>query len=78
MYIYMLCVQLEVESRLSDRLCALEARVEQFETQRDQVNRRQADQLKRSEAKLGKRMSSVENSLHQELQLLKQEYHKGG
>ena len=74
----MLCVQLEAESRLADRLRALEARVEQFETQRDQADHRRADQLKRSETKLGKRMSSMENSLHQELQLLKQEYHKGG
>ncbi|CAK6950135.1 protein FAM81B [Scomber scombrus] len=68
---------LQAESRLVERLHALEARVEQFETQWDKTDHRQADQLKRSETKLGKRMSSVENSLHRELQLLKQEYHKG-
>ncbi|XP_044051201.1 protein FAM81B isoform X2 [Siniperca chuatsi] len=68
---------LESTSRLADRLRALVARVEQFETQRDQANRSQADQLKRSETKLSKRMTSMESSLHQELQLLKQENHKG-
>lgn len=73
-----LCVQLEAASKLADRLCALEARVEQFETQLDQADRSQADRLKRSETKLSKRVTSVESSLHQELQLLKQEYHKGG
>ncbi|GAA6221027.1 protein FAM81B isoform X1 [Lates japonicus] len=67
----------EAESRLAEQLRALEACVEQFETQRDQAGQSQADQLKRSETKLSKRMTSVENSLHQELQLLKQEYHKG-
>ncbi|XP_071338741.1 protein FAM81B isoform X2 [Trachinotus anak] len=65
------------ECRLAERLCALEARVEQFETQQDQADQSQANQMKRSEAKLSKRMTSVENSLQQELQLLKQEYHKG-
>ncbi|KAM7416513.1 hypothetical protein PAMA_018528 [Pampus argenteus] len=68
---------LEAESRLADGLRALEARVEQFETQQDRSDHRQADQLKRSQTELGKRMSSVENSLHQELQLLKHDYHKG-
>ncbi|KAG8012125.1 Protein FAM81B [Nibea albiflora] len=68
---------LEASSRLADRLRALEAHVEQFEIQLDQANRSQADQLKRSETKLSKRMTSVESSLHQELQLLKQECHKG-
>lgn len=75
----MFCVQLQAESRLVERLHALEVRVERFETKWDQTDHhRQADQLKRSETKLGKRISSVENSLHRELQLLKQEYHKGG
>ncbi|XP_058491886.1 protein FAM81B [Solea solea] len=60
----------EAESRLSGQLFALEVRV-------DQAERSQADRLKRSENKLGLRMSSVESGLHQELQLLKQEYHKG-
>ncbi|XP_053181537.1 protein FAM81B [Scomber japonicus] len=71
---------LQAESRLVERLHALEARVERFETQLDKTDHHQADQadqLKRSETKLGKRISSVENSLHRELQLLKQEYHKG-
>ncbi|KAL7390934.1 hypothetical protein ABVT39_001545 [Epinephelus coioides] len=68
---------LEAESRLAVQLRALEARVEQIEAQRDQTDRSQADQLKRSETKLGKRLTSVESSLHRELQLLKQEYHKG-
>ncbi|KAL3063064.1 hypothetical protein OYC64_002781 [Pagothenia borchgrevinki] len=68
---------LEAESRLAVRLQALEARVEQFEAQQDQADRRQSDHLKRSETKLSKRMTSMESSLHQELQLLKQEYHKG-
>lgn len=71
------CIQLEAESRLAVQLRALEARVEQFEAQQDQADRCQADLLKRSEAKLRKRITSVESSLHQELQLLKQEYHKG-
>ncbi|XP_035514945.1 protein FAM81B [Morone saxatilis] len=68
---------LKAASALADRLHALEARMEQFETQLDRANRSQGDQLKRSETKLSKRMTSVESNLHQELQLLKQEYHKG-
>lgn len=75
---FVFCMQLEASSRLAERLRALEARMEQFETQLDQANCSQADQLKRSEAKLSKRMTSVESSLHQELQLLKQACHKGG
>ncbi|XP_075961088.1 protein FAM81B [Anarhichas minor] len=63
---------LEAESRSAVRLSAPEARVEQFEAQRGHTNRRQAGQLK-----LGRRETSVESSLRQELQLLKQEYHKG-
>ena len=73
-----LCVQLESESRLAIRLRALEVRVERSETQWDQSDQRQPDRLKRSERKLSERVSSVESSLHQELQLLKHEYHKGG
>ncbi|XP_051279736.1 protein FAM81B [Dicentrarchus labrax] len=68
---------LKATSALADRLHALEARVEQFETQLGRANRSQGDQLKRSETKLSKRMTSVESNLHQELQLLKQEYDKG-
>ncbi|XP_039659913.1 protein FAM81B isoform X2 [Perca fluviatilis] len=68
---------LEAESRLAVRLCALEARVEQFEAQREQAKHSQAEQLKRSETKLSKRMTLGESGLHQELKLLKQEYHKG-
>ncbi|XP_078105758.1 protein FAM81B [Sander vitreus] len=68
---------LETESRLAVWLRALEARVEQFEAQREQAKRSQAEQLKRSETKLTKRMTLGESGLHQELQLLKQEYHKG-
>ncbi|XP_022608255.1 protein FAM81B [Seriola dumerili] len=68
---------LEAESGLAKRLRTLEARVEQFETQRDQADQSQANQLKRSETKLSKRLTSLENSLQQKLQLLKQEYHKG-
>ncbi|XP_036953091.1 protein FAM81B isoform X1 [Acanthopagrus latus] len=67
----------EVASRLADRLGALEARVEQFETQLDRAGRSQADELKRSETKLSKRITSAQSSLDQELQLLKQDYHKG-
>lgn len=74
----MLCVKSEAVSGLADRLRALEAHVEQFETQWYQADRSQAEQLKRSETKLSKRMTSVESSLHRELQLLKQEYQKGG
>lgn len=70
--------QTEASSKLSDQLNALEGRIERFETQQDQADRRHADGLKHSEAKLSKRMTAVESSLHQELQLLKQEYHKGG
>lgn len=73
-----LCLQLEAASRLAGQLRALEARVVQLEAQLHQADRSRADQLKRSETKLGKRMTSVERGLHQELQLLKQEYHKGG
>ena len=72
------CVQFEVASRLADRLGALEARVKQFETQLDRAGRSQADELKRSETKLSKRITSAQSSLDQELQLLKQDYHKGG
>uniref|UniRef100_UPI0037E7CAC5 protein FAM81B n=1 Tax=Semicossyphus pulcher TaxID=241346 RepID=UPI0037E7CAC5 len=68
---------LEATSRLAERLRALEARVEQCETQQDQTHHCQADQMKHSKTKLSKRMTSVEIGLHQELQLLKQEYHKG-
>ncbi|XP_070689537.1 protein FAM81B [Pempheris klunzingeri] len=68
---------LEAASRSADRLRALEARVERFDTRWDQADRSQADQLKRSETRLSKRLTSVESRLHQELQLLKQEYHKG-
>ena len=72
------CVQFEVASRLADRLGALEARVKQSETQLDRAGRSQADELKRSETKLSKRITSAQSSLDQELQLLKQDYHKGG
>ncbi|XP_041793940.1 protein FAM81B [Chelmon rostratus] len=68
---------LEAASRLAGQLRALEARVVQLEAQLHQADRSRADQLKRSETELGKRMTSVERGLHQELQLLKQEYHKG-
>ncbi|XP_060893951.1 protein FAM81B [Labrus mixtus] len=67
----------ESASRLCDRLRALEARVDLCETQKDQIHQRQAEQMKRCENVLSKRMTSVESGLHQELQLLKQEYHKG-
>ncbi|XP_051806383.1 protein FAM81B [Acanthochromis polyacanthus] len=69
---------LEIESRLDGHVLALEIHVEQFEKQQSQTDHSQYDQLKHSEAKLSKRMTSVENSIHQELQLLKQEYHRGG
>ncbi|KAF7670347.1 hypothetical protein LDENG_00010160 [Lucifuga dentata] len=62
----------ETETTLADRLGALEGRLEQ-----EKVENSQAEQLKRSETKLSKRMSSLERLFHQELQLLKQEYHKG-
>ncbi|XP_029915121.1 protein FAM81B [Myripristis murdjan] len=67
----------EAESRLAEGLHALEARVERFEVEQNQAEHSQAQQLKRSETKLSSRMSSLESSLHQELQLLKQDYHKG-
>lgn len=77
-YLCVFLVQLEAASRLADRLGALEARVEKFETQLDRAGRSQADELKRSETKLNKRITSAQSSLDQELQLLKQDYHKGG
>ncbi|XP_068166930.1 protein FAM81B [Antennarius striatus] len=64
-------------SGFSDRMHALEARVEKFETQLKKAERCQAGDLKHSDARLAQRMSSVENGLHEEMQLLKQEYHKG-
>ncbi|XP_074526849.1 protein FAM81B [Halichoeres trimaculatus] len=64
-------------SGLADRLCALETRMKQCETQLELTCCSHTDQLKLSETKLRKRITSVENGLHQELQLLKQEYHKG-
>ncbi|XP_076010193.1 protein FAM81B [Genypterus blacodes] len=67
----------ETESRLSERLRALEGLMERFEAQRGKADHSQAEQLKGSETKLSKRMTSLESNLHQELQLLKQEYHKG-
>ncbi|XP_034547205.1 protein FAM81B [Notolabrus celidotus] len=67
----------ETSSRLADQLCALEARVKQCETQQNLACHSQADQLKGSETKLSKRITSVESGLHQELQLLKHEYQKG-
>uniref|UniRef100_A0A672JNA0 Family with sequence similarity 81 member B n=1 Tax=Salarias fasciatus TaxID=181472 RepID=A0A672JNA0_SALFA len=60
------------ESRLSERVLALEGRVERCEGRRSQT-----DELKHCEAKLSRRMTSVENGVHQQLQLLKQEYHTG-
>lgn len=77
-YLCVFLVQLEAASRLADRLGALEARVEKFETQLDRAGRSLADELKRSETKLNKRITSAQSSLDQELQLLKQDYHKGG
>lgn len=77
-YLCVFRVQLEAASRLADRLGALEARVEQFETQLDRAGRSQADELKRTETKVSKRITSAQSSLEQELQLLKQDYHKGG
>ncbi|XP_008287088.1 protein FAM81B [Stegastes partitus] len=68
---------LELESRLANRLLALEMLVEQFEKQQRKADQSQSDQLKRSEAKVSRRMTSVEDSVHQELQLLKQDYHRG-
>ncbi|KAM3611642.1 uncharacterized protein V6R79_021973 [Siganus canaliculatus] len=66
----------EAMSTFGERLRALEARAEQFGTQLDQAYHFQAEQLNRSETKLSKRLGSVESILHQQLQLLKQEYHK--
>ncbi|XP_067376837.1 protein FAM81B isoform X1 [Channa argus] len=68
---------LEAQSRLSDRLQALEVQLMHLESQKDQADRIRADQLKCNETRVSKKMTSVENSLHRELQLLKQEYHKG-
>ncbi|XP_041644572.1 protein FAM81B [Cheilinus undulatus] len=68
---------IESVSILADRLCALEARMKQCETQQEQTHRRLVDLLKRHETKLTKSITSVESDLHQELQLLKQESHKG-
>ncbi|XP_030594185.1 protein FAM81B [Archocentrus centrarchus] len=67
----------ELVSRLTDRQLALEARAEKFDTQWNEADCTHYDQLKRSEGKLSRRITSVENRLHQKLQLLKQEYHKG-
>ncbi|CAJ1068543.1 protein FAM81B isoform X2 [Xyrichtys novacula] len=77
-----LCTQqqdqmLKSSSSLADQLRALENRMEQWETRNDLSCRSQVEQLKRSETKLSKRITSAESSLRQELQLLKQEYHKG-
>lgn len=63
---------------MADRLLALEACVEKFDIQQNQADRSRHDQLKHSEDKLSRRITLVENNLHQELQLLKQQYHKGG
>lgn len=71
------CVQSHAEATLADRLLSLEARVEQIETQRNQADSSQSVQLKRYEARLSRQVTSVQSSFHQELQLLKQEYHKG-
>ncbi|KAM4577692.1 uncharacterized protein fam81b [Odontesthes bonariensis] len=60
-----------------DRLLALEVHLGQFEMDLNQADSSQSDQLKLSEAKVSRIMTSAENSLHQELQLLKQEYHIG-
>ncbi|XP_024909213.1 protein FAM81B [Cynoglossus semilaevis] len=60
----------EAQCRFSGQFLALDARLEQA----DQNN---AKQIKKHEYNLGRRMKSVENSLGEELQLLKQEYHKG-
>ncbi|XP_056276019.1 protein FAM81A [Pseudoliparis swirei] len=69
--------KLEADSRSAARLRALEARVEQLEARRDQTHRSRAERPKRSGPTLGDRETSAESSLRCELQLLKQEYHKG-
>ncbi|XP_029018219.1 protein FAM81B [Betta splendens] len=67
----------EAESTLGEQLRGLDARLQNSEAQRQQAERSQEDRVRRHETRLSKRMASVETSLRQELQLLKQEYHKG-
>ena len=70
-------LQKETQCQLFERLHALESRLGQWEARYDSSLSGWADQLKRMETKLSQRLSSLEHSLRHELQLLKQNYHRG-
>ncbi|CAB1321541.1 unnamed protein product [Coregonus sp. 'balchen'] len=65
----------EADGRLSEQFRLLSVRVERAEIQLEQE--RQADRVKHSKSKLHSRISTVETSLREELQLIKQDYQSG-
>ncbi|XP_041760047.1 protein FAM81B [Coregonus clupeaformis] len=65
----------EADGRLSEQFRLLSVRVERAEIQLEQE--RQADRVKHSKSKLHNRISTVETSLREELQLIKQDYQSG-
>ena len=64
-----------MEGRLDSQFRLLAVRLDQAEGRL--VKERQADRVKRSEAKLQSRIATVEAGLREELQLAKQEYQSG-
>lgn len=69
------CVQVEADGRLSEQVRLLSVRVERAEIQLEQEH--QADRVKHSKRKLHSRISTLETSFREELQLIKQDYQSG-
>lgn len=69
------CVQVEADGRLSEQFRLLSVRVERAEIQLEQEH--QADRVKHSKSKLHSRINTLETSLWEELQLIKQDYQSG-
>ncbi|XP_055741992.1 protein FAM81B [Salvelinus fontinalis] len=65
----------EVDGRLSEQVRLLSVRVERAEIQLEQEH--QGDRVKHSKSKLHSRISTLETSLREELQLIKQDYQSG-
>ncbi|XP_070993440.1 protein FAM81B [Oncorhynchus clarkii lewisi] len=65
----------EADGRLSEQVRLLSVRVERAEIQLEQEH--QADRVKHSKRKLHSRISTLETSFREELQLIKQDYQSG-
>ncbi|XP_014016342.1 protein FAM81B [Salmo salar] len=65
----------EADGRLSEQFRLLSVRVERAEIQLEQEH--QADRVKHSKSKLHSRINTLETSLREELQLIKQDYQSG-